>query len=108
MADRHFPPPWIVEELDACFVVTDSAGAKAASRRKRIDHRGVAELTLDKLRKPQLLSFLKPCDGQLDDPTTGIGGSHGVRFSSTADMVDEHWHGSNMYNGDGLKVSPAG
>ena len=22
---RHFPPPWSVEELDACFVVIDSA-----------------------------------------------------------------------------------
>jgi hypothetical protein len=25
---RRFPPPWTVEELDACFVVTDSAGQK--------------------------------------------------------------------------------
>jgi hypothetical protein len=23
---RRFPPPWSVEELDACFVVIDSAG----------------------------------------------------------------------------------
>jgi hypothetical protein len=21
--ERHFPPPWIVEELDSCFVVKD-------------------------------------------------------------------------------------
>ena len=27
---RHFPPPWSVEELDACFVVIDSAGQKLA------------------------------------------------------------------------------
>ena len=27
---RRFPPPWTVEELDACFVVTDSAGQKLA------------------------------------------------------------------------------
>jgi hypothetical protein len=27
---RRFPPPWSVEELDACFVVTDSAGQKVA------------------------------------------------------------------------------
>ena len=27
---RSFPPPWTVEELDACFVVTDSAGQKLA------------------------------------------------------------------------------
>jgi hypothetical protein len=25
---RGFPPPWTVEELDACFVVIDSAGQK--------------------------------------------------------------------------------
>ena len=27
---RRFAPPWSVEELDACFVVTDSAGQKLA------------------------------------------------------------------------------
>jgi hypothetical protein len=27
---RRFPPPWSVEELDACFVVTDSAGQQLA------------------------------------------------------------------------------
>jgi len=27
---RRFPPPWSVEELDACFVVTDSASQKLA------------------------------------------------------------------------------
>jgi hypothetical protein len=30
MSERHFPPPWSVEELDACFVVIDSAGQKLA------------------------------------------------------------------------------
>jgi hypothetical protein len=31
MQERHrFPPPWFVEELDACFVVTDSGGQKLA------------------------------------------------------------------------------
>jgi len=25
---RGFPPPWSVEALDACFVVTDGAGQK--------------------------------------------------------------------------------
>jgi hypothetical protein len=25
---RRFPPPWTVEELETCFVVTDSAGQK--------------------------------------------------------------------------------
>jgi hypothetical protein len=27
---RRFPPPWSVEELDACFVVKDSRGQKLA------------------------------------------------------------------------------
>ena len=27
---RRFPPPWSIEELDACFVVIDSAGQKLA------------------------------------------------------------------------------
>jgi hypothetical protein len=26
MTDRRFPPPWSVEELDACFVVRDHGG----------------------------------------------------------------------------------
>jgi hypothetical protein len=29
MPERRFPPPWTVEELDACFVVMHNAGAKA-------------------------------------------------------------------------------
>ena len=29
-ANRRFPPPWSVEELDACFVVIDSNGQKLA------------------------------------------------------------------------------
>jgi hypothetical protein len=27
---RRFPPPWSVEELDACFIVKDSGGQKLA------------------------------------------------------------------------------
>jgi hypothetical protein len=30
MPARRFPPPWTVEELDACFVVIDSAEQKLA------------------------------------------------------------------------------
>jgi hypothetical protein len=30
MPSRRFPPPWSVEELDACFVVKDEAGQKLA------------------------------------------------------------------------------
>ena len=30
MPERRFPPPWSVDELEACFVVKDSAGQKLA------------------------------------------------------------------------------
>ena len=30
MPDRHFPPPWSVEELDTCFVVKDLNGQALA------------------------------------------------------------------------------
>jgi hypothetical protein len=30
MPTRRFPPPWIVEELDACFVVRDHNGQALA------------------------------------------------------------------------------
>ena len=30
MSDRRFPPPWSVEETDACFIVSDHAGQKLA------------------------------------------------------------------------------
>ncbi|MFZ2075838.1 MAG: hypothetical protein WAV38_04135 [Xanthobacteraceae bacterium] len=29
-AQRRFPPPWSVDELEACFIVTDTAGQKLA------------------------------------------------------------------------------
>jgi hypothetical protein len=30
MPAHRFPPPWSVDELEACFVVTDSGGQKLA------------------------------------------------------------------------------
>jgi hypothetical protein len=30
MPARRFPPLWTVEELEACFIVTDNAGQKLA------------------------------------------------------------------------------
>ena len=30
MPERHFPPPWFVEELDSCFVVKDANGQALA------------------------------------------------------------------------------
>jgi hypothetical protein len=32
MSERRFPPPWSVEEQDACFVVKDAAGQKLQGR----------------------------------------------------------------------------
>jgi hypothetical protein len=37
MSDRRFPPPWSVEEQDACFVVRDYNGqalARDSSQRR--------------------------------------------------------------------------
>jgi hypothetical protein len=30
MPARRFPPPWLIAELEACFVVIDGAGQKLA------------------------------------------------------------------------------
>jgi len=30
MANRHFPPPWTVEETPACFIVRDANGQALA------------------------------------------------------------------------------
>jgi hypothetical protein len=30
MPERRFPPPWSVEELEACFIAKDSGGQKLA------------------------------------------------------------------------------
>jgi hypothetical protein len=30
MPPRRFPPPWSIDELEACFVVIDSSGQKLA------------------------------------------------------------------------------
>jgi hypothetical protein len=30
MPARRFPPPWTVEELDACFVVRDASGQQTS------------------------------------------------------------------------------
>ncbi len=31
MAERRFPPPWSIEDIDAAFVVKDSSGQKLAN-----------------------------------------------------------------------------
>jgi hypothetical protein len=34
-SERRFPPPWSVEELDACYVVRDHGGASQCRPRKK-------------------------------------------------------------------------
>src|SRR5262249_58836117 len=36
-ANRHFPPPWSVEEQPACFIVRDSRSRMFISRTSRAD-----------------------------------------------------------------------
>ena len=51
---RRFPPPWTVEELDACFVVIDSAEQKLAYVyfEEESGHRSAAKLlTKDEARR---------------------------------------------------------
>ena len=35
LPERHFPEPWSVEELDACFVMKDLNGHKSSRHRHR-------------------------------------------------------------------------
>ena len=36
MTPRRFPPPWSIEELNACFIVRDHNGQKLAYLKARI------------------------------------------------------------------------
>src|SRR5437660_1416973 len=44
MTARRFPPPWSVEELDACFVVTDRAAQKLSNFEDESGRRAAAKL----------------------------------------------------------------
>jgi hypothetical protein len=72
MPERRFPPPWSVEELDACFVVRDHNGQQLAYVYFE-DEPGRRTLTVvarfkasceSKLRRHyrMLDEFLKTCD----------------------------------------------
>ncbi len=54
MPDRHFPPPWSVEDLDSCFVVKDLNGQALAymyfEKEQRRRHRREL-LTRDEARR---------------------------------------------------------
>jgi hypothetical protein len=39
MSPRRFPSPWSIDELEACFVVIDSAGAKVVAAILRVPDR---------------------------------------------------------------------
>jgi hypothetical protein len=57
MADRRFPPPWSVEELEACFVVKDSAYVYFE---EELGRRPAAKLlTKDEARR-MAVNFAKP------------------------------------------------
>jgi hypothetical protein len=45
-ANRHFPPPWSVEDIGACFVVKDSSGQSSAISitRKKAGRRSTADM----------------------------------------------------------------
>ena len=55
MPERHFPEPWSVEELDACFVVKDSNGQALAymyfEKEPRRRHRRSELLTRDEAQR---------------------------------------------------------
>ena len=54
MTTRHFPPPWTVEETDACFVVKDHCGLSLAyvfSRRSPARRAAAKLLTRDEARR---------------------------------------------------------
>jgi hypothetical protein len=55
MPERHFPEPWFVEELDACFVVKDLNGQALAhmyfEKESRYRRRPSELLTRDEARR---------------------------------------------------------
>jgi hypothetical protein len=67
LPERHFPEPWSVEELDACFIVKDLNGQALAymyfEKEQRHRHRRSELLTRDEAQRiaaifaklPQLL-----------------------------------------------------
>jgi hypothetical protein len=53
MPARRFPPPWTVEDLDACFVVKDSGGQKL-----RLSLDGLLQVRIDRRRKHEMITSM--------------------------------------------------
>jgi hypothetical protein len=73
MPDRRFPPPWSVDELEAAFVVKDSAGQKLAFVYYEEDtgRRSAANLlTKDEARRIAV-NIAKPADLLAALPSSG-------------------------------------
>ncbi len=55
MPARRFPPPWSVEETEACFIVRDGNGQALAARRNHVRSWGRNGL-LAKMAEPTLMT----------------------------------------------------
>src|SRR4029077_19033995 len=70
MPARRFPPPWSVEELDACFVVKDHSGQKLGYVYFEDEPGGAAFLSLAAARHSLAVPTIRPPEYQAPPRTT--------------------------------------